>query len=448
MRLVTTQVTDFKRVRSVAIAPDADRALVLIGGRNAQGKSSVLDALTAAFGGKRALPADPVRHGAKEAVIELKLDGDDGGIAIKRVISPDGGSHLEVRDAMGAVRSPQALLDKLFGAARFLDPLAFLGLSPKEQRASLMKLIKDADRIDGLDEKRQRAFDKRTEVGRELTKAEGELARLAEVEIGVPIDVTALSAEQRAFADEQRAGDGLGNELRQAEKDAALAVDRHGMVLLEIQDLERKIAAAKARAAELETDREQALNRAGEIKERLDAVVAKWQAGAARRQQNDADLARADAHNRAVFAAEAQMKRRAEVAADAEQRRKEQADLTAVLRTIDDSKAAILEGAKLPVDGLSVADDHIVLNGVSFAQASRAEQLRVALALAMSASPGLDDVWIRDGALFDEDALAAIAEQAAAAGKRCWIERVSDRDPGVIVIQDGRVRDEEVARAG
>jgi DNA repair exonuclease SbcCD ATPase subunit len=37
----------------VEITPDADRVLILIGGKNAQGKSSLLDALTVAFGGKR-----------------------------------------------------------------------------------------------------------------------------------------------------------------------------------------------------------------------------------------------------------------------------------------------------------------------------------------------------------------------------------------------------------
>jgi hypothetical protein len=58
----------------------------------------------------------------------------------------------------------------------------------------------------------------------------------------------------------------------------------------------------------------------------------------------------------------------------------------------------------------------------------------------MAASPGLDDVWIRDGALLDDDSLQLLAEEADKAGKRCWVERVGDRDPGAIVIQDGRVR--------
>src|SRR6185312_5871873 len=126
-------------------------------------------ALTAAFGGAKQLAVDPVRHGADEATIYVELDG--GKLTIERSIAPNGKSSIEVRDELGAVRGPQAMLDKLVGA-RFLDPLAFLALPAKEQRAQLMKLIDGADRIAGLDEKRERAFSRRTEVGRDRTKAD------------------------------------------------------------------------------------------------------------------------------------------------------------------------------------------------------------------------------------------------------------------------------------
>jgi predicted ATP-dependent endonuclease of OLD family len=132
VKITAASISNFKRIQNVEIVPRADRAVVLIGGKNAQGKSSVLDALTAAFGGKRALPPDPVRHGANAAEVVLELDD---GMTIRRRIEVDGSSTLEVRDEMGAVRSPQSMLDKLVGA-RFLDPLAFLQLPGKEQRAS------------------------------------------------------------------------------------------------------------------------------------------------------------------------------------------------------------------------------------------------------------------------------------------------------------------------
>jgi len=438
-RITALQVTDYKRLRTVAIAPAADRSLVLIGGKNAQGKSSILDALTAAFGGKRSQAADPVRHGEKEAAIFVELDG--GKLTIDRTIAPDGSTTLEVRDEEGAVRSPQAVLDKLVGA-RFLDPLAWLQLSAKDQRAALMKLIPGAERIDGLNEKRVRAFDRRTEIGRDLAKARGELERLPPTTPAdrlVELDVAQLNEEARALAEQQRAGDALGVQRDSRVRGTEEAVRARVANAHAIERLESELAdlRGKSEAFDAEVRRCEAI--AAEAVARVEAAAKAWGAGAARRAQLDADLKRAGDHNRAVASAAAANVRRADVEVATAKLGAEVEDLTKVIATIDLRKAGILEAAKLPVEGLKVVDDGVELGGVPFAQASGAERLRVALALAIAASPGLHDVWIRDGALLDQESLEQVAQHAAAAGKRCWIERVGTADAGVIVIQDGQV---------
>lgn len=452
MLITALEITDYKRVRKVAITPDADRHVILIGGKNAQGKSSTLDALTAAFGGAKQLAVDPVRHGAEEAAIFVELDG--GKLTIDRTITADGKTKLEVRDAEGAVRRPQEMLDKLVGA-RFLDPLAFLALPAKEQRAQLMKLIPDAERIEQLDAKRTRAFERRTEIGRDLTKAEGELARLEaeKVEPGKPIDVAALNEEARQFAEQQRAGDALGHVHASAQRETTIATEavrqhRGAMAATErrIADLEAQLAAERKELAELAAEVERldanvtTKKQAEEMaKAKLEEAAKKWAETLPRREQLDADLKRADEHNRAVHAAEAAAARREQVAADVAKLKDDREACTKAIETIEKRKVEILAAAKLPVDGLAISDDGITLAGVPFAQASASERLRVALALAIAGSPGLNDVWVRDGALLDEDALELVAKHAAKAGKRVWIERVGTKDPGVIVIKDGEV---------
>ena len=437
MRITAAAIHDFKRIKSVELAPPADASVILIGGKNAQGKSSILDALTAAIGGGRALPAEPIRRGAKEAEITIEFDG--GALTVHRVIKAKG-SHLEVRNADGVVKSPQAMLDQLV-AARFLDPLAFLALPAKEQRAQLMKLIPEAERIDGLNEKREKAFARRTEIGRDQAKAQGELERLRAVtgDVGTPIDVAKLSAEKAAFAELQRAGDGLGNAKELATRAVQLAEQAITSTRSTIEDLEKRLAAARAQLDADRTALEAAQLAELEAKKKLAHAAEEWAATAPRRAELDEQLAKADAHNRAVFEAEAHRKRLAEAEAEAKKLDDDYAACTKAIATVDERKAAILAAAKLPVDGLTVDDAGVMLNGVPFAQASAAERLRVSLALAMAASPNLDDVWVRDGALLDEDSLRAIAEQATAAGKRVWIERVGTADPGVIVIADGQV---------
>lgn len=437
MKITCVSITNFKRIKDVRITPDADRTLILLGGKNKQGKSSTLDALTAAFGGKRVLPADPVRHGADEAAITVELDGGD--LVISRVIQPDGESVLEVRDRLGAIKAPQAALDRLIGS-RFLDPLAFQVLPAKDQRAQLMRMIEGADRIDDLDKKKERAFSKRTEVGRDLKSAEGELARLGpSIEVRKPINVAELTTEKAKFAEQQRAADGLGNVVAIAANRSKTAAERVKTVKSEIEALEDRLLDARTRLEGWEKESADLVAAEAEARANVETAALEWATTAARRAALDDQLAMADEHNRIVIEAEQKQKRRAETAATVEKLAAEVDAITKVLETIDARKADILNNAKLPVEGLSVDDEGITLDGVPFVQASDAEKWRVSLAIAIASSPGLDDVWIRDGALLDEETLALVAAQAAAAGKRPWIERVGTSDPDVIVIRDGQV---------
>jgi len=421
MRITAATVKNFKRIEDVAIAPEADRHLLLIGGKNAQGKTSVLDALTAAFGGAKALPSDPVRRGAKNAEIKVELDG--GAMTIKRVVDKDGGGSLEVRDESGALRSPQAVLDRLVGA-RFLDPLAFLALPAAGQRATLLGLIAEADKIAGLDAERVRVFDRRTEVGRDLRKAEAELERLPAVTAGEAIDVLEVSDQlARAAA--------VINDHATAKAAHVTAHKAAAAAKQLVEDLRTKLAAAEKTLAE-----EEAAELAGAAARRalpdLDRVKEEHE-------RLGAEMRRAADHNRKVNADQAASARRLQVAGEVTGLTEQRDRQNDRLEAIDAEKTAILAAAKLPVDGLGVDEDGVTMGGIPLAQASGAERVRVALALAIAASPGLQDVWIRDGSLLDEDSMALLAAQAEAAGVRCWLERVGTRDPGAIVIHDGKV---------
>jgi chromosome segregation ATPase len=436
-RITAVSVDSFKRIKSVEISPPADASLILIGGKNAAGKSSLLDALTAALGGGKTLPAEPIHRGAKEAEIVVEFDG--GKLVVRRKITKKG-SSLEVRTADGAVKSPQAMLDQLV-AARFLDPLQFLALPAKEQRAALMKLIPDAARIADLDAKRVRAFERRTEIGRDLTKAEGELARLPEVQVGTPIDVAALNAERAQFAELQRAGDGLGNAAKLAASAVGIAEREVGRIERVIEDLERQLDAERRALETARREHEAAVATDKEAQRKIAEALEAWSKTAPRRTELDEQLAKASDHNRAVYAAETQMARRTEAMQAVDKLTSDRDACTKAIEACDERKAALLVAAKLPVEGLAVTDDGVELNGVPFAQASAAERLRVSLALAIAASPELDDIWVRDAALLDEDSLKAVEEQARAAGKRAWLEVVGARDPGTIVIADGEIKE-------
>src|SRR5688572_19792136 len=96
MRVVELRAENFKRLKAVRINPAA--GLQQISGANAQGKSSVLDAVFAALGGASAAPIKPIREGAEKAEVTLDL----GDMLVRRRWTASG-STLQVESKEGAV---------------------------------------------------------------------------------------------------------------------------------------------------------------------------------------------------------------------------------------------------------------------------------------------------------------------------------------------------------
>lgn len=283
-------------------------------------------------------------------------------------------------------------------------------------------------------------FDRRTEVGRDHRKAQAELDRLPEVTPAASIDVAQVAAEQGKWA--ARRGELASAKSQLAKDEQTLAhYDR------QVEELEAELARIADKLEAAEVSRATMRKAVDEAK----AVVAQVELEAAdvdkKHAELQAKLQKATEHNKQVAIDVAASKRRSEVAAEVARLGEGIDTLTSEVEKIDADKRAYLEATPLPVKGLDVDASGVRFNGVPFAQASGAEQLRVALALAIAASPNLHDVWVRDGSLLDDDAMAALAREAEAAGVRVWLERVGDRDPGAIIIQDGRVR-EQLAKAG
>ena len=60
IKINTLEVENVKRVKAVEMFPAAN-GLTVIGGKNGQGKTSVLDAIAWALGGERYRPTEPYR---------------------------------------------------------------------------------------------------------------------------------------------------------------------------------------------------------------------------------------------------------------------------------------------------------------------------------------------------------------------------------------------------
>jgi len=408
MKILSLHSENVKRLKVVEIKPDG--ALVVIGGNNAEGKTSTLDSVMYALGGKKVLGKKPVRDGAARAVARLELDGD---FVIERTITREGESKLEVRSKAGAkFNRPQELLDSL--CARFsFDPLAFLDIDGRQQ-AELLRKLSGVD-TSALDSERANLYAKRTNANSEAKRLEAVLAGMAyDADAGTdPVQVDALADEL--------------TRLEKARMNFQAARERFAHLALEL-------ARARAKVAELEAE---------------ELTVKAWlespdnappEADAVRAQLADAQRKNAavDANRRYIETKRALNRANSRVT-----------QMTERIDAIDAEKAAVLAAANLPVPGLSFSDEGVLLNGVPLEEASGAEKIRVSVGIGFALNPKLRVLLVRDGSRLDKKNLQLLAELAAERDGQVWIERVGDGPECTVVIEDGTVIEDrtESARA-
>ena len=240
MKVLRLQSENIKRLTAVDITPTGN--LVVVGGKNAAGKSSVLDSIAMALGGKDMCPAEPIRAGESEGKITVTLDD----IVVTRRFSRDRPpcdcgsaqrndapenkhsaecaavskwsetrSTLTVKNKDGAsYPSPQAMLDKLMGRLTF-DPLAFSRMDPKPQDETLRRLV-GLD-VTPIERQRKTAFDERAMLKKSHAVKDAQLQAM-------PFHANAPAAEIQMEAISQEML--TAEQYRKAAEDAERAVEK------------------------------------------------------------------------------------------------------------------------------------------------------------------------------------------------------------------------------
>jgi DNA repair exonuclease SbcCD ATPase subunit len=411
LTIVTLEAENIKRLKAVRITPDG--ALVQITGRNAQGKTSVLDAIWWALEGLGKVQAKPIREGCQEARIKLDL----GEIVITRTFRDKGDkiTHgLTVQAADGSkFDQPQTLIDSMLGALT-LDPLAFLRAKTDAQFDMVKALVPGVD-FAAIAAADKRDRERRTLVGQELRRLKG-----AADAIKLPDVVPAARVDDEALADElEKAITQNAETETRRERRETLAADAKRM-RERIQELANEMAQLGASAGEIENR----LATAEPLPDLIDVETLRARHYELRQANEFFDRARD----------------RQRYLDDAEDQQEMYDALTAGIEKREADKQAAIAAAKMPVEGLGFGDGEILLNGQPFAQASDAEQLRASVALAMAGNPEIKIIRIRDGSLLDAEARKWLAALAAERGFQVWMERVAEGKPIGFVIEDGEVK--------
>lgn len=396
-------IENVKRVKAVQFEPSAD-GLTIIGGRNGQGKTSILDAIAWALGGNNYKPSVPERDGAlvpPNLHIELS-----NGLIVER---KGKNSTLKVTDPNGN-KSGQQLLNE-FVSTLALDLPKFINGSDKDKADSLLKILGIGDVLALLDTKENQLYAQRTEVGRiadRKKKAADEMPMYPNVP-KEPVSATELIKEQQEIL----ARNGENERKRQ---DAA----RYEQILANAQ-----IAFDEAKAAlqKAEQDCLTARKSAEDLHDESTAELEK-------------NLAEIEALNIKIRANST--KEATEI--EANNLQQEYDGLTEQIESVREERSKLLDSAELPLPGLSVKDGKLIYNNMPWDGMSGSDQLKVATAIVRKLNPQCGFVLMDKLEQMDLETLQEFGVWLKQEGLQVIATRVSTGDECSIIIEDGMVK--------
>jgi len=417
-RITYLEVQNLLGVRAFAV-DCAGQSVVTITGRNGAGKSSILDSIWMAMGGKRAIPDRPVHDGADEGHARLVTDDYE---VVLTVPTDRTKAKLVVTYRGNTLKSPQAVLDSLISGICF-NPLSWLALPDKDQFEALCQLA----RLDltALDTERQSLYDQRTIQNREVDRLRNHAESLAGHYDDLPDElesVTALSdqinAASEAYALQERMESVCGNLL------ATIQVEtrQYDTVEQRIEDLQAQIEALRVQNAARAETIDASQSELAEKRSKAEAHRATLRDTAPLRDR----LVAAEATNDRIRARKAWSK----AIADHADAKTASDDLSECLAEVDAQKTALLAAADWPIADLSVdsAGRKVLYRNRPLTQASQAERLRVAIGIGFALRPDLRVVTVHDASLLDDEGMALIAQLAAEHDGQVWLERVGSGD--------------------
>lgn len=431
LRVIELRAENVKKLKAIEIRPEDNT--VVISGRNEQGKSSVLDSIWYALGGKDAMKGlkKPIRDGEEKAQITVDL----GDIIVTRKWTGNDKSYLTVENKDGATfKSPQSILDNLIGNLSF-DPLAFSHMSDKEQKETLLDLVDIGIDLDEWEEDRQKLYDDRTQVNRKVKEREGQLVGLPESNEDTPDEETSASSILAEIQKAQKVKE------ENDEKRRGLTNLRQGLSGLEedMVEIDADIASLIEQLAVAEKNKETLKGNTKRNKETLMKLNSETAALV------DPDIAvfqkkleNIEEVNRAVR----EKIKRSNVQDQLDSAKKASEGLTGEIAVMDQGKDDAIKNAAFPIEGLGFDEMGVTYKSIPFGQCSAAESLRVSLSIAMSINPKLKVLRITDGSLLDSKNMKVIKEMVKENDYQLWLEQVMDSPDGASVyIEDGEIKE-------
>lgn len=421
VKITALEAENVKRIKAVALTP-APTGLTIVGGNNNQGKTSVLDALAWALGGDRFRPDAAQRDGAvAPAHLKVKLSN---GVVVER---KGKNASLTVTDPTGR-RSGQQLLNA------FVEPLAldlprFMDASDKEKADILLRIIGIGSELHTRDLEIKGLYDKRTFTGQLAAQKKhfaDELISYPEAP-DKPISASDLIRQQQDIL--ARNGE---NQRKRNQLDKL--IDEKNQLNFTLRDLDEKIE-------DLKEEYEQTQAKFTDLEKQI------FQARKSAAQLQDESTAELEASIRDIEDTNRKVRANLEKARaedEAAQYSGEYDRLTEAIQQKRADRMALLNGADLPLPGLSIEDGALTYKGKHWRDMSGSDQLRVAAAIVRRLNPDCGFVLLDKLEQMDMTTLQEFSAWLEAEGLQAIATRVSTGSECQIIIEDGMVKDTDI----
>lgn len=395
---------------------EAPGKLNIIKGKNGSGKSSVVKAITELF---KSSGVDPhiIKNGAESAEILIELDGR---IAVERTITHDKNQVKVVTDG-AKIAAPQTFLKSLFGEYQF-NPVEFFLSDMKRRRDILLSAIPlriDQDRLrqalgdldipvdlstynydrhglEVLDAIKKDIYNRRHEQGIVVSRLE-----------------KAIEQDKRDLPEGIDAGQYDGFDF-----DSTLAALQEANRVISEHD--KKLAARDNLRSQAEAtirDIEETERRLASLREQLDDIRVRGNKLTTEIDGFKApDVASLQAEISGYQAAQKHIHKVEDIRSK-ERSLLEQSGLHAALDALYKAMAGdvpkqLLAEADMPIDGLELTDDAILVNGVQIDKLSTSEQIQLANRVAKATAGELNVICIDRWESLDKAAQSIFAAEA------------------------------------
>lgn len=437
MKIIVFEAENVKRLKAATIQPKPD-GVTSIGGRNGQGKTTVLDTILALVKGASALPSDPLREGAEDGIASITLDN---GAKVEMVLKTgrDGTVKRTIRVEGGPVDgTPQSVLDAMFGK-QSLDVGAILHASDRERRDIILRTIGaeglswiDQDIKDVYEERRvaKRTLDARDKVLREMRSGTPVIG-ITEAELDDKIKRTE-DAENRLSAEINECIERV-SKIKLARQREADLLSRKSILQDEIADLELRLEAKREALEEVDRGIEHAGISCGlltedELNQRLLGLRS--------------DLSAAHNAIAGQKAAKADLERIEQVQSEVDCLNLDVLNLDRKLTTLRTQKEQYVKSLPWPLEGMGLSQDgmDILFEDRRWDCMSGAERIRVAAAIQAAITPECK-ILLCDGLeSLDDDSIQELNQWAVDNEIQIIGTRVtSDRGAVEIFVEDGLV---------